>query len=103
MKKGSQCPACGITLQPYELKQFTSTKLRVRYVRPCPFCRVPLTWSSLPYIIDFLNYVLLIFVCLLFMTGIVSEIIYVFALPILMLGFLMSTWAWKLERAKPGH
>lgn len=101
MKKEVQCPACKITILPYELKQFTSPKLRIRYVRSCPFCRVPLTWSPLPYFIDLLLYIASVLICFLFITGIVSEIIYVFALPILMLGFLMSTWAWKLVRAKP--
>lgn len=103
MKKEVLCPACKAALTPYELKPFTSPTLHIRCVRPCPLCHVPLTWSILPFVIDFLLYFSLVFVCFLFMTGIVSEIIYVFVLPILMLGFLCSTWLWKLKIEKPGR
>jgi len=99
-KKEVLCPACKAVLRQHELAQFTSPKIHVRLIRPCPVCNVPLAWSKLPFFLDLVNYIAVVVVCYLYLSGVVSEVIYVFVLPFLMLGFLMSTWAWKLKVIK---
>lgn len=102
MKKEVKCPACGATLAQHELKQFLNPKIPIRRVLPCPLCHVPLKWSSLPLTIDFMLYLFLIFICIFYATGSFDSLLYVLLLLPVMLGFLTSSWLWKLERAKPG-